>query len=103
MSYKIYKQGYSEFKAYDYDKITKTIEVEIPIIKKPLFPKEWKTSSTGRKYFNHVQMFIRNSGLTECYDIEQLVKPFKRIRIDFGLNARQKAIDKMYQLANEIE
>ena len=48
-------------------------------------------------------MFIRNSGLTECYDIEQLVKPFKRIRIDFGLNARQKAIDKMYQLANEIE
>lgn len=100
--YRIYKQGYSEYPATDYDKTTKTIEVDIPEIKKPTFPKEWKTNSTGRKYFNHVQMFIRNSGLAECYDIEQLVKPYKHIRIECGVNARQKAIDTMYQLASEI-
>jgi hypothetical protein len=47
-------------------------------------------------------MFIRNSGLAECYDIEQLVKPYKHIRIECGVNARQKAIDTMIQLASEI-
>lgn len=102
MPYRIYKQGYSEFKAYDYDKTTKTIEVDLPEYKKPVFPKDWKTESSGRKYFNHVQMFIRNSGISECYDIEQLVKPYKHIRIECGLKSREKAIEMMYQLASEI-
>jgi hypothetical protein len=92
MPYRIYKQGYTEYPATDYDKSTKTIDVQLPEYRKPMFPKEWRTESTGRKYFNHVQMFIRNSGLAECYDIEQLVKPYKHIRIECGLKAREKAI-----------
>ena len=102
MSYRIYKQGYSEYPATDYDKSTKTIDVQLPEYKKPTFPKEWKTDSSARKYFHHVQMFIRNSGVSECYDIEQLVKPYKYVRVECGLKSREKAIETMYQLASEI-
>ena len=88
--YRIYKQGYSEFPASDYDKSTKTIDVQLPEYKKPTFPKEW--GAGGCKHFNHVTMYVRNSGFAEYYEIHQTVRPYKEVTIECGLYAREKAI-----------
>ena len=39
MPYSLYKTGYTEFKAENYNAIKKTIDVELPDYKKPRFPK----------------------------------------------------------------
>ena len=90
MPYRIYKQGYSEYPAFDYDKSTKTIDVQLPEYKKPSFPREWGTG--GCKYCNHVEMFVRNSGFAEYYEIHQTIYPHKEVTIECGLKSREKAI-----------
>lgn len=96
MLYRIYKQGYSEYPATDYDKSTKTIDVQIPEYKKPSFPKEWGTG--GCKHYNHVTMYVRNSGVAEYYEIHQTVFPYKKVTIECGLKSREKAIEVFKEL-----
>lgn len=68
--YSLYKAGYTEFKAFDYDCKTKTIEVELPDHKKVRFPKEWH--KVGNNYYtpNNCVVSFWNTGLAENFYVE---------------------------------
>lgn len=82
------------FKAYDYDKKTKTIEVELPDYKKPQFPKTWKKS--GNHYITPEGFFVYfwNSGLAENFLVEKFISRYNSVSktVPAGLYAREDVI-----------
>lgn len=101
MSYSVYKHGYTEFPADDYDAKTKTIHVRLPEYKKPKFPKDFGAGHP--KQADNVIMFVYNSGYAENYYIEQLVHPYKKATIGCGLYAREEAIRIFNEMRNEVK
>lgn len=92
--YSLYKTGYTEFKAFNYDRKTKTIEVELPNYKKIKFPKEWRKD--GNNYFtpNNCVVTFWNTGLAENFYIEHHDETLRTVHktIDPALNAREQVI-----------
>ena len=102
MHYAVYKRYYSEYLTGEYNKSTKQIEVDLPKINRVNYPKEFEKINGGLRRFNHVNLWIRNSGYSEYYEIETTKGSRKHRTIEPSLTARQKAIDTVYQLASEI-
>lgn len=92
--YSLYKAGYTEFKASDYDSKTKTIAVELPDYKKVRFPKEWRKD--GNNYFtpNDCVVSFWNTGLAENFYVEHHSKTLKTEHKTIGpaLDAREQVI-----------
>lgn len=96
IKYSLYKQSYADFPAHDYDGRTKTIEVDLPEVTKPKFPKEWKVK--GSNYYrlpNSTKIYFWNAGLAEHFYIERNISSFYRLSADIpaGVNARRLAIE----------
>jgi hypothetical protein len=102
MHYSVYKRYYSQYPTGEYNKNTKQIEVDLPKINRVNYPQEFKKISGGLRRFNHVNLWIRNSGYSEYYEVETTRGISKHITINPSLTARQEAINMVYQLAREI-
>lgn len=103
IKYSLYKKSYSEFSAKDYNVADKTIEVELPEIKKPKFPKEWAKIGNRYRLPNGTWVYFWNSGLAENFYIERNVTAFFRLSrtIAAGINARQIAIETALEFDKE--
>lgn len=93
--YWLYKAGYTEFKASDYDAGSKTIEVELPDVKRQRFPKEWRRD--GNRYLtpNGCTVYFWGTGLAENFMVEHFVTVYNCQRKSFGpgINARQQVME----------
>lgn len=93
--YWLYKSGYSEFKASDYDAKKKTIEVELPEYKRPKFPSDW--SKSGNHYYtpNGCTVTFWGAGLAENFEVEHFVTVYNRPHKSIGpcLNAREQVME----------
>lgn len=92
--YSLYKTGYAEFRAKNYNASKKTIDVELPDYKKPRFPSDWRSS--GNKYFapNGCVIIFWGTGLAENFLIEHGTNKFNYSSktIPAGLYAREKVL-----------
>lgn len=77
--YSLYKTGYEQFPATDYDPKTKTILVDLPPIKRLVWPKNWKRA--GGNWLvapNGCNVYFWNTGLAQNYEVEWSGGPFNR-------------------------
>lgn len=95
MSYSLYKTGFSEFEANNYNANRKTVDVSLPDHKRPSFPKNWRRS--GNHYYapNGCVITFWNSGLAENFLVEHWVSQFNHHSktISAGLYAREKVME----------
>lgn len=76
--YSLYKRGYNQFPASDYDAKTKTIMVNIPDIKRRVWPKEWKREGNELITPNRCHVYFWNTGLAQNYEVEWHSGPYNR-------------------------
>ena len=95
MPYSLYKSSYAEFKASNYNKVKKTIDVELPDYKKPQFPKDWTRVGNGYRTPNGCTVYFWNTGLAENFKVEHWVSQFNHQSktISAGLYAREKVME----------
>lgn len=60
--YSLYKTGYEQFRAYDYDPKTKTISVDLPPIKRRVFPKDWVRNGNHYVTPSGCTVYVYNTG-----------------------------------------
>ena len=85
MPYWLYKAGYTEFKARDYDAKKKTIEVELPDYKRPMFPDDWRNNGGNRYHTpNGCTVTGWGSGLSEHFEVEHYVTIYNCPHKSFG-------------------
>lgn len=94
MPYSLYKTGYSEFPASNYNKAKKTIDVDLPEYKKPSFPSEWEKRGNHFHTPNGCTVTFWNSGLAENFLVERWVSRYNHQSktIPASLDAREKVI-----------
>lgn len=78
MHYSLYKTGYSQFPAKDYDPVTKTIAVDLPQIKRRQWPKDWKREGNEFITPNGCRVYFWNTGLAQNYMVEWYGGPYNR-------------------------
>lgn len=95
MPYSLYKTGYQEFPATDYDAATKTILVDIPAIKRRVWPKEWKRDGNCFRTPNGCTVYFWNTGISQNYEVEGPYNPYlrKHRTIPAGFHSFQLVID----------
>lgn len=100
--YWLYKTGYSQFPADDYDKLTKTIEVDIPPMKRRVWPKSWLRPGTNHMITEKgVEIYFWNSGIQQNYFVRE---PYKRFgRRERTIPAGFDAFDRVMQTVKEFE
>lgn len=95
MPYSLYKTGYTEFKAENYNASKKTIDVELPDYKKPRFPAEWRKD--GNHYYapNGCVVTFWGAGLAESFLVERWISKFNHPSktVPAGLYAREKVME----------
>lgn len=95
MPYSLYKTGYTEFKAGNYNGGRKTIDVDLPDYKKPRFPAEWRKD--GNHYYapNGCVVTFWGAGLAENFLVERWVSQYNHSSKTFpaGLYAREKVME----------
>ena len=96
MPYWLYKTGFSEFKASDYDANKKTIEVELPEYKRPKFPADW-VSAGGNHYHtpNGCTVTRWGAGFAEYFEVEHFVTIYNCKHKSFGpcIGVREQVMD----------
>ena len=92
MPYWLYKTGYTEFNADNYDSKKKTIDVELPDYKKPRFPSEWRRN--GNHYYapNGCRVTFWNTGLSENFVVDSPSRK-KEKTFPASLYARENVIE----------
>lgn len=77
--YSLYKTGYDKFPSKNYDSKTKTILVDLPPIKRRVWPKDWNRIG-GNSFLtpNGCRVYFWNTGLAQNYLVERYVGPFCR-------------------------
>lgn len=100
--YWLYKTGYSQFPAIGYDESSKTIEVDIPPMKKRVWPNEWKRPGSNHMITNKgVEIYFWNSGIQQNYLVRE---PYKRFeRRERTIHAGFDAFDRVMQTVEEFE
>lgn len=99
--YWLYKTGYEQFPASDYDKATKTIEVDIPPMKRRVWPKEWKRCGNHFVTDKGTEIYYWNSGIQQNYLVQE---PYKRFgRRECTISAGFDAFDRVIQTVKEFE
>ncbi len=76
--YSLYKTGYEQFPARDYDQKTKTILVELPVMKRRVWPKNWKRFSNHYTAPNGCAVYFWNTGLAQNYVVDGPYSPYMR-------------------------
>lgn len=100
--YWLYKTGYNQFPASDYDKLTKTIEVDMPSMKRRVWPKEWKRPGSNQMITDKgVEIYFWNSGIQQNYLVRE---PYKRFgRRERTIHAGFDAFDRVMKTVKEFE
>ena len=99
--YSLYKSGYSDFPARDYDSATKTILVELPEYKKPNFPRSWRRIGNSYITENGARVVFWSSGLSENFVIESGAgHSYRSKTIPAGLYAREKVLAYLEEMKN---
>lgn len=96
MKYALYKKGYSEYRANNYDADKKTIEVELPDHKKIRFPKEWTKNGNYYRTPNGCNVIFWGNGYGENFLVEHTDKTTNKHdskTVNPGLYAREAVID----------
>lgn len=95
MPYWLYKAGYSEFQATEYNPNTKTIVVNLPKMEPVRWPKGWTRNGNG--YFTPGGTEIRywNTGLARNYLIQRVIGPYHKLSktVGPGFNAFSRVLD----------
>lgn len=100
--YWLYKTGYSQFPASDYDAAKKTIEVDIPPMKRRVWPKEWKRRGINCLVTDKgVEIYYWNSGIQQNYLVMEPYKPF--FRRERTIHAGFDAFERVMQTVKEFE
>lgn len=76
--YSLYKTGYQQFPASDYDPKTKTILVDLPPMKRRVWPKDWRRVGNHFVTPNGCRVYFWNTGLAQNYEIEWSGGPYNR-------------------------
>ena len=96
MPYWLYKTGYTEFKARDYDAQKKTIEVERPDYRRPKFPDDGRKGD-GKRYRtpNGCTVTFWGTGLAEHFEVEHFVTIYNCKHKSFGpcINVREQVMN----------
>lgn len=103
--YSLYKTGYEQFPARDYDQETKTILVDLPKIKRRVWPKDWKRS--GGNWFstpNGCEVYFWNTGLAQNYLVRWFGGPYnnKSRTIPAGIDAFQRVLDTVAEFGGQV-
>lgn len=96
MKYALYKKGYSEYRANNYNASKKTIDVDLPEHKKINFPKDW--TKRGNQYYTTNGCVVRfwGSGYAENFVVEHNYNSISKCEsktVNPGLYARETVID----------
>lgn len=73
--YSLYKTGYHQFPASDYDPKTKTILVDMPTAKRRVWPKDWKRDGNHYTTPGGCTVYFWNTGLAQNYLVERFFTP----------------------------
>ena len=103
MKYSLYKTYYAQYPASDYNKNDKTIMVDLPEVKRVLFPKDWERSGNCYITPSGIRVWTWNSGLLQNFKIE-LATAFgtNYFTVGPGVDSRQKVIERVKQLEQGI-
>lgn len=95
MPYSLYKTGYQDFPATDYDPKTKTILVSLPEMQRRVWPKDWRRSGNSFTTPNGCTVYFWNTGIAQNYDVHGPYTPYNRKTrtIPAGFHAFQRVID----------
>ena len=99
--YSLYKSSYNEFPASDYDSKTKTIIVELPFIKRRLWPKTWGRVGNHYTTPGGCTVYFWNTGLAQNYMVEKFITIHNILSktIPAGIDS----FDRMLQTVAEFE
>lgn len=101
MSYSLWKQFYSQFRAEDYDKSTKTIMVDVPKEKRKPFPKEWIHNGNYYRTPGGCKVIHWNTGYAENFLVERYISAYNvhSKSVPPGIDSREKVM----KLVEEFE
>lgn len=98
--YSLYKTGYEQFQACEYDPKTKTILVDLPPMKRRVWPKDWKRIGNHYTTPNGCCVYFWNTGLAQNYLVEWYGGPYNRK--SRTINAGVDAFERMMQTVEEF-
>lgn len=96
--YWLYKTGYSEFQATEYNPGTKTIKVTLPKTKPIRWPKEWKQAGNSYRTPKGTKVYYWNTGLARNYDVRRVIGPYYSVSRTIG-----PGIDSFSRVLNTVE
>ena len=77
--YRLYKTGYEQFPERDYDPITKTILVDLPPVKRRVWPKNWKrVGGNSFRTPGGCSVYFWNTGLAQNYLVAWYGGPYNQ-------------------------
>ena len=93
--YSLYKTGYHQFPASAYDPLTKTILVDMPPVKRRVWPKEWKRIANSFRTPGGCTVYFWNTGLSQNYLVERFITPHysKSKTIPAGFDSFNRVLD----------
>lgn len=98
--YWLYKTGFDQFPASDYDKSTKTIVVDMPPMKRRVWPKEWKRRGNCFVTGKGVEVYCWNTGIQQNYLV---MEPYKRFgRRQRTISAGFDSFERVMQTVKEF-
>lgn len=93
--YWLYKTGYSEFQATEYNPGTKTIKITLPKTKPIRWPKEWKRAGNGCRAPKGTMVYYWNTGLARNYEVRRVIGPYYSVSrtIGPGIDSFSRVLD----------
>lgn len=94
MSYSLWKQFYDQFRAWDYDKSTKTIMVDVPKARRKPFPKSWSHSGNHYRTPGGCTVYCWNTGFAENFSVERYISAYNvhSKTVPPGIDSREKVM-----------
>lgn len=101
--YWLYKTGYEQFPAHDYDKKTKTIIVDIPKMNRRIWPKGWEKRCNHYHTPKGSTVYFYNTGIAQNYYVEGPYRPYNQRTktIPAGYDAFEKMLKVVEEFENE--
>lgn len=96
IAYSLYKTGYTQFPATDYDPVTKAIVVDLPDQPRHRMPKEWTRSGNAYLTPGGCRITIWNTGLARNYLVEHgycRISTRRSVTIRAGIDSFERMLE----------